>query len=167
VVSLRLRDIATLCDQGLEEHIVHERPAPGDDEEPTWARQEFDWSVFQRMFPVLSRDATGTCTLLTDARLCSAWPHWPLSCARYPYALDVLNSRVVLARGCESHRTMDIDDAPDSIKNLVTAAVDSYNARIKDLILLHTATGELHELGLLDHLQLEGRLWKRARKLGT
>jgi Fe-S-cluster containining protein len=159
VVSLRLADIAALVDAGLERHVVHERPdADGD---ASWARQEADWSVFHRMFPVLQRDVTGTCALLTEDRMCGAYPAWPLSCARYPYALDVLNSRVFLAKGCESHRLMSADDAPDAVRRLVDAAVRGYNERLRDVILLHVALDELQELDLLRFLQPSRGRWQK------
>lgn len=161
VVSLRLTDVAALKDAGLERYMTHERPLL-DDDRKTWARLEADWSVFHRAFPVLQRDATGTCALLTEDRMCGAYPAWPLSCARYPYALDVLHGRVFLAKGCDSHRSLSLDDAPDTIRRLVDNAVHAYNERVKDVILLHIALEELHQLGLVQHLKLEGRLKKRA-----
>jgi hypothetical protein len=165
VVSLRLSDVAALVDAGLERHVVHDRPEQVDD--PSWARLEADWSVFHRMFPVLQRDTTGTCALLTEERTCGAWPAWPLSCARYPYSLDVLNSRVFLAKGCQSHRQISIDDAPDSVRVLVDAAVRGYNERVRDVILLHIALDELHELDLLRFLLPQGKWKKRFARAGS
>ncbi|MFZ9886348.1 MAG: hypothetical protein ACO3JL_02495 [Myxococcota bacterium] len=164
IVSLRLSDIAALCDRGLEGYIAKERPA-STKPAPTWARWEADVSVFHRVFPVLRRDGTGTCALLTEDRHCGAWPGWPLSCARYPYALDALRGRVFLAKGCRSHRLVTIDDVPGSVRSLVENTVRAYNERVKDIILLHLALPELHELGFLDHLSLEGRLESQWRAL--
>lgn len=164
VVSLRLADIAALSDAGLAGAITHERPAQGDDDK-SWARKENEWSVFHRAFPVLKRDATGTCALLTEERLCGAYPSWPLSCARYPYAFDALHGRVFLARGCTSLRQLRYDDAPGTVRRLVDNAVRAYNERVKDIILLHVALEELHALGLLRHLALEGKLARRAARL--
>lgn len=162
VVSLRLRDIAALLDAGLERHITFDRPA----HPPvgTWAAREAQWSVFSQMFPVLARDATGTCTLLSDERTCSAYPAWPLSCARYPYALDALRGRLFLARGCGSQRFVSAEDPPDKVKGLVDAALRSYNERIKDIILLHVALEELTELGLTPWLRLPPALARRAER---
>lgn len=164
VVSLRLCDIAALCDRGLEGYIAKERPS-STVADPTWARWEADVSVFHRAFPVLRRDKTGTCALLTPDRQCGAWPGWPLSCARYPYALDALRGRVFLAQGCRSHRLVSLDDAPGSVRRLVENAVRAYNERVKDIILLHLALPELHALGLVDHLALEGKLARQWRAM--
>lgn len=166
IVSLRLRDIARLMDRGLAHHVVHDRPATTTGAS-TWARYEHETSVFARMFPVLSRDATGTCRLLDEDLQCTAWPDWPLSCARYPYALDALRKEVFLAKGCRSHRMVTLDDPPRSVVKLVDAAVESYNARITDVILLHTALEELASLGLVQHLRLFGSLQKRAARLAS
>lgn len=162
VVSLRLRDIAALVDAGLEEHITFDRPdAPGD---RSWAALEASWSVFHRTFPVLRRDETGTCALLTDERTCGAWPSWPLSCARYPYAIDVLGRRIFLAKGCGEHRFVTLEDPPGRVRDLVDAAVKSYNERVKDIILLHVALDELCDLGLARFLCLDGRLGRKAER---
>ncbi len=155
LVSLRLPDIARLCDQGLSSYVVHERPPEkGYDQGATVARREADTSVFHRMFPVLRRDATGTCALLTDERTCGVWPHWPVSCARYPYALDALSKEVFWAKGCRSFVTLPSSEAPPHIRRLVRAAVEGYNQRIRDLFLVHLALEELHTLGLTAHLAL-------------
>jgi hypothetical protein len=169
IVSLRLRDIAALMDIGRAAHITHERDVrtvrsarssravttSKQAARTTWARTEADASVFHRVFPTLVRDATGTCSLLSDARTCSVWPAWPLSCARYPYALDLQNRVVFYAKGCTSTQTMTTSEAPVKVRELVRAVVDAYNERIKDIILVHMAREELRELGLLAHLQLD------------
>lgn len=165
VVSLRFSDMAALHDRGLAHHIARARPEV-EPQRATWARLEAEWSVFHRMFPALQRDVTGTCALLTEERTCGAWPAWPWSCARYPYALDLLNERVFLAKGCGSHRQMSLDDVPGSVRRLVDAAVRGYNERVRDVILLGVAMEELHQLGLLGHLALEGSWQRRAARLG-
>lgn len=165
VVSLRLSDIARLMDAGLDAYIDRRPRLPL--ASSSWAGREVQWSVFHDWFPVLRRDATGTCTLLREDRSCGAWPSWPLSCARYPYALDALRHRVFLAKGCGSHRLMNVDDAPDKIRQLVDAAVRGYNERIRDVVLLHVALKELHALGLTRHLRLRGHLARRLQRLHT
>ena len=151
-VRLRLRDIATLHDHGLDGAIDSRSLPVVDNVKGT--RRQMKQTFFADVFPVLKRDATKTCVLLNEDRQCTAWPHWPLSCARYPYAVDATHKVLFLAQGCHSHRTMSADDAPDAIRKLVRAAVDGYNERVKDLIMLHTVLDELHELGLLRHLRL-------------
>ena len=144
IVSLRLRDIAALVDARLDRFIVarsQEQKTRGND-------------VFHDVFPVLDRDPTGTCRLLTDDRLCGAHPAWPLSCARYPYALDAQLKVVFWAEGCRSTTEIPAVDAPIRVRALVRAAVDGYNERIKDAVLLHTARPELEALGLLKFLDL-------------
>jgi hypothetical protein len=152
IVSLRLRDIAALVDAGRESFIV---PRSGDPpRESTWARREADGSVFHQVFPVLLRDATGTCALLREDRMCGAFPSWPLSCARYPYALDLQLKTVFWAKGCASTTVLPSSEAPLKVRELLRAVVDAYNERVKDAILLYVARRELGELGLLRFLDV-------------
>lgn len=153
VVGLRLLDVARLEDAGLARFVVHERPT-GAAQEASWARREADASVFHRVFPVLARDRTGTCGLLTEDRLCGAYPAWPLSCARYPYALDLWNRSIFYAKGCASRELLPYADAAPKIRRLVDAVVQSYNERVKDVVLIHVARRELEEIGLARHLRL-------------
>ena len=155
VVSLRLRDIAVLVDRGLTDHITFERPLAPELKKTTWARREADGSVFARAFPVLARDATGTCRFLDEQRLCALWPSWPLSCARYPYALDLQAGVVFYAKGCTSTRIATYEEAPARVRALVGAVVDAYNARVHDVILLAVARQRLRELGLLDFVRTD------------
>jgi hypothetical protein len=147
LVSLRLRDIAVLMDIGRTELITHERPPPP--KMTTWARREAEGSIFHAAFPVLARDETKTCRALTDDRLCGLWPSWPLSCARYPYALDRRHGVIFYAAGCTSTRLAPVSEAPVAIRALVRAVVDAYNERLRDVLLLAFARDELRDLGLL------------------
>ena len=172
VVSLRLRDIAVLMDLGLTSHIARDRPqAPPPPTTPPrkqkaaakaaakalpWARREAEASVFHHAFPTLVRDPTGTCSLLTEDRLCSVFPSWPLSCARYPYALDLRNGVIFYAKGCRSTRIAEVSAAPLHVRRLVRAVVESSNARVRDIVLLATAKPELEQLGLLAWVKVEG-----------
>lgn len=153
VVSLRLRDLAALIDVGRTDLISFERPKTPP--KPRWARKEADGSVFHRAFPNLLRDATGTCAALTEDRLCGLFPSWPLSCARYPYALDLQLGVIFYAQGCRSTHDVAPVDAPVHVRRLVTAVVDAYNARVRDIILLATAKPELEALGLLQHVRVD------------
>lgn len=152
VVSLRLRDIAALLDRGRADVIGWDRPPSP--KQARWARQEADGSVFHRAFPVLKRDETGTCVMLDDQRMCGLFPSWPLSCARYPYALDLQAGVIFYAKSCTSTKLADVGDAPLHVRRLVNAVVDAYNARIQDIVLLATARPELQALGLLDHVRV-------------
>ena len=162
VVSLRLRDIAVLMDLNKTQHIAWDRPQPvtatttkQQKAAVPWARREADGSVFHQAFPILLRDETGTCSLLTDDRLCGVFPSWPLSCARYPYALDLKNGVIFYARGCRTTRIAEMSEAPLHVRRLVRAVVDAYNARIRDVVLLAMAKDELAALGLLAHVKLD------------
>jgi hypothetical protein len=159
VVSLRLRDIAVLMDLGRTDLMSHERPPAPPREKATWARREADGSVFHTAFPVLARDATGTCRALTEDRLCGLWPSWPLSCARYPYALDRRHGVIFYAAGCRSTRIAPVSEAPIAVRALVRAVVDAYNERLRDVLLLAFAREALREQGLLQWVRedlLEG-----------
>jgi hypothetical protein len=154
VVSLRLRDIAVLLDQGRDDVIAWDRPPSPP--RARWARREADASVFHRAFPILQRDATGTCALLTEERLCGLFPSWPLSCARYPYALDLQRKVIFYARSCPTRRAaVDVKDAPVHVRRLALAVVEAYNARVRDVVLLAMAKPELAALGLLQHVRLD------------
>lgn len=165
IVSLRLRDIAALVDAGLDKYIV---PATGERtplvgkerRRATWARRELDDSVFHRAFPVLARDATQTCALLTEDRMCGAFPAWPLSCARYPYALDLQLKTVFYAKSCRSTQVLPSGEAPLKVRELMLAVVDAYNERVKDAVLVHMARRELRDLGLAQHLDWNAVGWR-------
>ena len=161
IVSLRLRDVAALVDAGLERFVVRERPQLPRKQlaGSTWARREADGSVFHRAFPVLLRDDTGTCALLTEDRMCGAHPAWPLSCARYPYALDLQSKHVFWAKGCASTTLVPAIDAPIRVRALLRSVIDAYNERVKDAVLVHVARKELEALDLARHIdwsQLDG-----------
>ena len=145
IVSLRLRDIAALLDAGLQQHITHER-----------ARFAIlgNSSIFDTIFPVLAQDRTQTCTLLDENRMCGAYPHWPISCARYPYAVDALNKVVFYAKGCGSSDLLPPYEVAERTRYLVQAAIESYNERIKDIFLIYFAKTDLEKIGLNQYLNL-------------
>ena len=145
IVSLRLRDIAALLDAGLQQHITHER-----------ARFAIlgNSSIFDTIFPVLAQDRTQTCTLLDENRMCGAYPHWPISCARYPYAVDALNKVVFYAKGCGSYDLLPPYEVAERTRYLVQAAIESYNERIKDIFLIYFAKTDLEKIGLNQYLNL-------------
>jgi len=156
IVSLRLRDIAALIDAGLGHHITHERSRLsilGDTVNE--AQKNFSESIFSQVFPILKQDKTNTCSLLDENRLCSAYPAWPISCARYPFALDATNRVIFYAKGCGFYETYQPSEVGGRVRNLVTATIDSYNERIKDILLLHFAREELKQMKLTKHLRLE------------
>lgn len=164
IVSLRLKDIAVLVDAGLGSYIHRSKETKLEILQNTHAASLARDSIFYSAFPTLQRDHTGTCALLGPQLKCSVFPNWPLSCARYPYALDSENRVIFLAKGCSSHRRISVDDAPDSIQKLVQASIDCYNERIKDILLLHLALDNLNELGFLRYLNLSPQFLKKHLK---
>lgn len=159
-VSLRFLDIAKLIDANLQDYITHERIVPKSlrpftTTSKTAARQDLLNSVYGKIFPVLKRDKYGSCKLLDDNLKCTAWPNWPLSCARYPYALSVQNRAIFYAKGCRSTKVLPYKLASPKTKALVYAALEGYNERIRDIILLHVAKKELENMGLLKYLKTE------------
>lgn len=153
IIHLRLRDIAVLLDQGLAENIETARKP---DEQylvtKSDAEKEFDESLFAQVFPTLTRDDNGTCKLLSDKLACSVYPHWPLSCARYPFAVDATNKVIFYAKGCNSYEILPPQEPGTRFGYLVNAAVESYNERVKDIFFLAFAFQELKELGLTQYL---------------
>jgi Fe-S-cluster containining protein len=151
-VLLRLRDIAALIDLGRTDLITHAKPhfdAAHLQARPALRRQVA--SQAWRQFPVLAQNAFGACRALTDSGLCSLYPHWPHSCARFPYSLNVEAHTVVYAGRCRSffihprqkNRALAMRDA----------AVAAYNARIQDAILLAYSSKRLSALGIMPYLK--------------
>jgi Fe-S-cluster containining protein len=150
-VLLRLRDIATLMDIGRVDLMTHAKPRFSPEElraRPALRRQVRSeaWS----RFPVLRQNAFGACEALTAAGKCSIYPHWPLACARFPFALDVGSQDIFYSQRCQSFWVH--PRAAIRAQQMAVAAVASYNERIKDLVLLEYAPERLAELGLTRHL---------------
>jgi len=153
-VLLRLYDIATLMD--LDKTDLISRQKPGFDADVLNQRpamQKHLASKAWEIFPVLEKNSFGACAALTTDGACSLHPHWPLSCARFPYALNVEASYVFYSRRCDSFWIR--SDVKDKIQPMRLAAVACYNERIKDAVLLEYAPKKLAELGLLSYLNLK------------
>ncbi|MEW5849154.1 MAG: hypothetical protein AB2A00_10075, partial [Myxococcota bacterium] len=149
VVLLRLLDVAALVDAGLQDHVTQEKPTFSPSEiEKNPALHDMVHGEAWRMLPILRQDGTRSCTLLTEDNRCGAFPSWPLSCARFPYSLDVLRARVFYAGSCRSRVQDRSAEARAREKSLVEAVVEAYNQRIRDAVLLRVARPELEELGL-------------------
>ncbi|MFH1809648.1 MAG: hypothetical protein ABIJ09_12955 [Pseudomonadota bacterium] len=162
VVSLRLVDVAALLDAGLGTHITLQRPEyPVEELDENWALAEQVHSDLWKWFPVLTQDSTGTCTLLDTDLQCAAHPSWPTSCARFPYSLNVLQRTVFYAGSCHSSQLLRGDEASGRVQHLLQAALDAYNERIRDLVMVHVGGDVLRDLGLDAHLQLPRRLRPR------
>jgi Fe-S-cluster containining protein len=150
-VLLRLRDIAMLMDLGRTDLISSAKPTFSADE--LAARPALRRNISSRAwstFPVLAQDRRGACRALTDQGKCALYPHWPLSCARFPYAFHAGGSLVFFSPRCRSFWIR--NDVADRVNAMARAAVAAYNERIKDVILLAYARERLGELGLLGHL---------------
>ena len=152
-VSLRLRDIAALVDVGRTDLITTHKPrfsAAELETHPALRRHVSSraWAVF----PVLAQDSLGACRALTPSGRCGLYPHWPLACARFPYALLPESEQVFYSRRCDSFWIR--PDAGEPVREMAAAAVAAYNARIQDEILLAYARDRLEALGLLRYLSL-------------
>ncbi|MBC7794298.1 MAG: YkgJ family cysteine cluster protein [Clostridia bacterium] len=147
-VSLRFRDIATLMDVERTDLITQTKPAfdkATRSAKPALARTVASdaWT----RFPVLAQTSYGACKALSTEGKCTLYPHWPTSCARFPYALEVENSTITYSARCRSFWIR--PDCGDKIDAMKVAAVATYNERIKDLVLLAYAPRQLSELGLM------------------
>lgn len=150
-VLLRLRDIATLMDLKRTDLMVPHKPTFTADvlrQRPALRRQVN--SEAWRRFPVLAQNEFDACMALDREGRCELYPHWPMSCARFPLALHLESSEVFFSRRCQSFWIH-----PAAAKNAVPmqlAAIASYNERIKDAVLLAYAPQRLHAMGLTAYL---------------
>jgi Fe-S-cluster containining protein len=150
-VSLRFRDIATLVDIGRTDLITKDKPTfAGQQLEQKPALERTVASESWKRFPVLKQNKFGACLALSVEGKCTLYPHWPTSCARFPYALDVESSEITYSPRCRSFWIR--PDADAKIEGMKVAAVAAYNERIKDLVLLAYAPEQLASLGLTTFL---------------
>lgn len=148
-VLLRLRDLAVLVDLGREDMIVPDAPSFTAAElsaRPALRRQVASESW--RIFPKLRQNRFNACAALGDDGRCSLYPHWPLACARFPYALDLGRREVFYSRRCDSFWIRNDGRADARVTDMKVAAVAAYDERVKDLVLLAYAREELDCLGL-------------------
>lgn len=147
-VSLRLRDIGALIDLGRTDLIAFDKPRFDERElERRPALQRTLGSTTWRCFPVLRQTRMGACAALSTEGRCGLHPHWPLSCARFPYALNLEAHEIFYSRRCSSF-WIRADSQPAAQQRMVVAAAAAYNERIKDLVLLAYARARLEALGL-------------------
>lgn len=151
-VLLRLLDIAKLIDIGRTDLMTHQKPhfSAAELAGNTSLHRQVASESWQR-FPVLKQNAFGACEALTDQGLCSLYPHWPLTCARFPYALQIEAQQVVYARRCASFYIHPRQTA--QVTQMQVAAVAAYNERIKDAVLLAYAPKRLSDLGIMSYLK--------------
>jgi Fe-S-cluster containining protein len=153
-VLLRLRDIATLIDLGRTDLMTQTKPRFTEAElreRPALRRQVRSeaWSVF----PSLAQDSMHACRALTADGRCSLYPSWPLSCARFPYALRAEARQVFYSQRCDAFWIR--PDTGEAVRQMAVAAVTAYNERIKDLVLLAYAPRRLTALGLMEWLWVD------------
>lgn len=149
VVSLRLRDVAMLLDLGRDDLMSKLKPnfpAWMLEERPTL--KELVASELWRSLPVMRQvGELSVCAALdTNTLKCSLHPAWPTSCERFPYSLDVARRQVNWGSRCPSkkvHREHQVQSDA-----LFEAAIDAYNRRVQDAVLLAHARPELEALGL-------------------
>ncbi len=150
-VLLRLKDIATLLDLGRSDLLTTQKPRFGEDEQLSHpALRRHLASDAWHTFPVLRQDSMGACAALSRSGQCSLYPHWPLSCARFPYSLHADEREVFFSKRCESYWIRPGVD--QRIEKMARAAVESYNERIRDAVLLEYARDRLGQIGLLPFL---------------
>lgn len=147
LVSLRLKDIAVLLDQGRADVISSKKPRfPEALLERRPGLRVLSESRLFRALPVLRQVGPARrCAALVGDRSCGLYPHWPTSCARFPYTLTSDRRRVVWSTRCPVERP---EPNPTRSQALFAAALATYNERIRDAVLLAHAERELDALGL-------------------
>ncbi len=151
-VLLHLQDIAMLLDKGHESYISQEKPTFAKEvlnERPALERNQR--SVYWRVFPIIKQNKFHACSALGVDGLCKLYPNWPLSCARFPYSLHADDKRIFFSPRCPSYLLDEVRGARAAV--MIKAAVEAYNAQIKDIILLHYVPEKLSELGLMKYLK--------------
>lgn len=151
-VLLRLRDVATLHDIGRTQLMTHQGICYSAEElreRPALRRQisARDWSVL----PKLKQNSFGACSALSRDGLCSLYPHWPMTCARFPYSLHLTDEEIFFSARCQSYFVH--PSRHDQVVQGRIDAVATYNERIKDAILLTFFREELGALDLLQYLK--------------
>lgn len=148
LVSLRLQDIAVLMDIGRTDLIQRKKPRfpPALLAEKPHL-EALTRSELWRTLPVLRQvGESRICAALSPSLRCSLHPHWPLSCERFPYSLKVARREVVWGRRCPSQK-----HAPEYAERsqaMFEAAVETYNERVRDAVLLVHARAQLDRLGI-------------------
>lgn len=149
VVSLRLRDVAMLIDIDRTDLMAKQKP-----NFPAWMLEERPGlhqlvaSELWRALPVMRQvGELSVCAALDTKTLkCTLHPSWPSSCERFPYSLNVARRRVFWGTRCPSKQVGAEHHARS--EELFTAAIDAYNLRVMDAVLLAHARPQLEALGL-------------------
>jgi len=148
VVSLRLRDIAVFIDINRVDLMTTTKPRfPPSMIQTRPAMYELMGSELWLTLPVLRQVGEHRiCAALNQDMTCSLYPHWPLSCERFPYTLNAVRKQVLWGTRCASKKRTKEFEARS--KDLFQGAVDTYNERIRDAVLLAHARKELDEIGI-------------------
>ena len=154
VVSLRLCDVARLMDLGRTDLMRKGKPRfPRSFLEERPSLRPVMESSLWRSLPVLHQTGPERrCAALTSELRCSLHPHWPWSCARFPYTLAADNRRIVWGSRCPVQKRQ---PDPERAQELASAVLSAYNQRIRDAVLLAHARPQLIELGMGSWLTAE------------
>lgn len=154
-VTLRLVDIATLLDIGRADLISTEWPSrDASHEAQTSAQRRFYRSQTHALFPTLKQDKSERCLALSEHNRCTLHPHWPLSCARFPYSLDRDDNEVFYSSRCGSAQMYEGSEALQRCEVMIDATLNAYNHRIRDFVLLELQRPALDRLALTQYLRL-------------
>lgn len=148
VVSLRLRDVALLMDIGRTDLMTKKKPNfPTSMLAKRPGLRELVASELWRTLPVLRQIGDlRVCAALSRNLTCTLYPSWPTTCERFPYTLSVVRRRVTWGARCPSRKRAP-EHAPRS-RALFKAALNAYDERVKDAVLLAHARAELDRIGL-------------------
>ena len=148
VVSLRLSDVALLIDIDRTDLMSRKKPIfPAHMMRTRPALHELVASDLWRTLPVLVQvGEERICAALSPQNQCTLYPSWPSSCERFPYTLSAIRRDVVWGRRCPAKKT-GVEHVERS-KQLYRAAIEAYNRRIMDAVLITHARRELDELGV-------------------
>lgn len=148
VVSLRLKDVAMLIDIGRTDLMSRKKPNfPRE-----WLRRrpglhELVGSELWRTLPVMRQVGDlRICAALSPDLRCSIHPHWPTSCERFPYTLSAVRRTVTWGTRCPSRQCAPEHEARSDA--LFRGALDAYNERVKDAVLLAHARPRLEAMGI-------------------
>ncbi|MBU0581018.1 MAG: YkgJ family cysteine cluster protein [Candidatus Margulisbacteria bacterium] len=150
-VSLRLIDIARLIDAGLTKFIdknnkIHIQKEIAEKHPRILRNIKSDtW----RKFPVLKR-VNDICPLLDNKNNCTIYNVRPLTCRRYPYTLMDNMKEIKFSKYCINPKT--IEKQNEYSQEMFNTAIEVYNEKVKDLILIHHAKKELQEIGIYNYL---------------
>jgi hypothetical protein len=152
LVSLRLRDIAVLIDIGRTDLISKKKPRfPASMLRTRPALRELMGSELFLTLPVLRQVGDmHICAALTPDMKCSLHPHWPLSCERFPYSLLAARRRVVWGSRCPSKKTS--PQFAERRSEMFDAAVQTFNERVRDAVLMAHAPDALRDMGISEFL---------------